>query len=307
MTRMAGPLVSPLRPDFGAVIDGVDLRRASPDDIACVDDALRRARLVVIPGQDLDEAAQLSLASRLGCLVAAELRHRFDRRMVPDVIYERESAGGARSKASYYNEQWHADRSWALEPAPVTMLYAVDTQPGCAATEFADMVSAYESLPESTRSMLDSCVGLHYPARSRPRRHGPEAGVWHAVQQAMDRAKVLAERRRDGSFDCRPATRVGDPGARHPVVQTHRWSGRRYVHLGDHVWTLEGYDDVSGPALVDDLNRTFVAGATIYRHAWTTGDLVLFDNPAVLHRREPGGDENATRVLRRCMVWRTDE
>src|SRR4051812_13464057 len=286
------------------MIDGVDLRRASAEVIASVDDAVRRARLIVIRGQDLDEASQLRLASRLGCLVAADLRHRFDRRMVPDVIYERESAGGTRSKASYYNEQWHADRSWAFEDAPVTMLYAVETQPGCAATGIADMVSAYESLPESTRSMLESCVALHHPARSRPLRHGPEAGVWHALRQAKERAKVLTGRRRGGSFACRPATRLGDPGARHPVVQGHQSSGRRYVHLGDHAWTLEGYDDVSGPALVDDLNRTFVAGANICRHDWTTGDLVLFDNRSVLHRREPGGDETATRVLRRCMVWR---
>lgn len=303
---MAAPIVSPLREAFGLVIDGVDLRRAGPAEIACVDEALRRARLVVIRGQDLDETSQLRLASRLGCLVAANPRHRFDRHMVPDVIYEREAAGGTRSKASYYNEQWHADRSWAAEDAPVSMLYAVETQPGCAATGLADMVSAYESLPESALSMLESCVALHHGGRSRQLRHGREAGVWHAVLQAKERAKLLAERRRGGSFSCRPATRVDDPGARHSVVQTHEPSGRRYVHLGDHAWTLDGYDDVNGPALVDELNRSIVAGAEIYHHDWTTGDLLLFDNRSVLHRREPGGDETATRVLRRCMIWRGD-
>ena len=98
-------------------------------------------------------------------------------------------------------------------------------------------------------------------------------------------------------------TYVDEPGACHPVVVRDPASGLPGVLLGDHAWTLDGFSDAEGRALVEDLQAQVVATAERYVHAWQPGDLVVFDNRTVLHRREARARSSRRRLLRRTVAW----
>jgi len=72
----------------------------------------------------------------------------------------------------------------------------------------------------------------------------------------------------------------------HPLVWTHR-DGRRSLVLGastDHVVGM-GRDD--GRDLLDSLLARSTAPDRVYRHEWSVGDTVMWDNRGVLHRALP--------------------
>jgi alpha-ketoglutarate-dependent taurine dioxygenase len=292
--------VRPLQAAFGVELTGLDLRRGrSSPALALIGAALRRHRLVVVPGQALTPARQLRVAAGLGTLAAApdaDPAHR----PVPEVRYETEAVDGPWPAARFYNEQWHADLSWTRQGAPVTLLYAVEAAARGAPTSFADMVSAYSRLDHRWQSRAEGWHAYHHVGRSRLVRYG------HPHPSGAPQGPALPRGRRRLLTRHPVAVRpVGAdvPGVRHPVVQRDAVTGAPFVHLGDHAWTLAGHDVDEGRRLVDALNELVVAAAGVHRHRWRTGDLVLFDNRSLLHRREPWEGPPVARTLRRCVVW----
>jgi alpha-ketoglutarate-dependent taurine dioxygenase len=71
-----------------------------------------------------------------------------------------------------------------------------------------------------------------------------------------------------------------------PVVWSHR-DGRRSLVIGascDHVIGLEPGES---RAMLDDLLARATRPERVYRHEWSVGDTVMWDNRAVLHRAVP--------------------
>ena len=313
----AAPSLRPLHRAFGVEIAGLDLRHVTASDArGAILAALRAHRVVLVREQRLDESMQLALAAALGTVVGTA-RPR-GRRSVPDVHHQADSTcTGPPPRLQLYNQQWHADGSWAAQGAPVTVLYAVAADPGSASTAFADMMSAYDALDASTKAAIDSWQAFHHVAHSRMLRYGqpierrivdegaPRPRVGAVLRRRLT-ALVTELRRPHVRIAVAPPIRLDPPGAAHPVVQIDPASGRRFVHLGDHAWSLAGHDDACGRALVDALNRRIVRADNVYRHQWRRGDLLLYDNRSVLHRRCIDGAEGTRRLLRRCGVWLDD-
>ena len=63
--------VRPLHPLFAGEVTGVDLRRPLPEaDLAAIRDAFERLSVLVFPGQDIEDAAQVAFSERFGPLEA---------------------------------------------------------------------------------------------------------------------------------------------------------------------------------------------------------------------------------------------
>ena len=76
------------------------------------------------------------------------------------------------------------------------------------------------------------------------------------------------------------------PSKEHPLVWTHA-SGRRSLVLGATTSHVAGMDVEEGRALLDDLLARSTTPDRVYRHHWSVGDLVIWDNRGVLHRACP--------------------
>jgi alpha-ketoglutarate-dependent taurine dioxygenase len=91
-------------------------------------------------------------------------------------------------------------------------------------------------------------------------------------------------------------------GARHPLVRTDRESGRRALFLGRRPSSyVVGMDVASSEALLDALWAHATQQRFVMRHEWQVGDLLMWNNLSVLHRRDPF-DPTSRRVMHRLQI-----
>ena len=86
-------------------------------------------------------------------------------------------------------------------------------------------------------------------------------------------------------------------GARHPLVRTDPQTGRKALFLGrrPNSYVL-GLDVAESEALLDALWAHATQPRFAMCHQWKVGDLLMWNNLSVLHRRDPF-DPNSRRVM----------
>src|SRR5439155_21425714 len=88
-------------------------------------------------------------------------------------------------------------------------------------------------------------------------------------------------------------------GARHPLVRTDPQTGRRALFLGRRPNSyIIGMELADSEALLDALWAHVAEPRFAMGHEWQVGDLLMWNNLSVLHRRDPF-DSNARRVMHR--------
>jgi alpha-ketoglutarate-dependent 2,4-dichlorophenoxyacetate dioxygenase len=79
------------------------------------------------------------------------------------------------------------------------------------------------------------------------------------------------------------------PMARHRLVQIHEGSGRATLYVGAHLHHIEGLSEEKSVELRDMLNKHATQPKYTYTFEWEQpGDIVMWDNRAVLHRATGG-------------------
>jgi alpha-ketoglutarate-dependent 2,4-dichlorophenoxyacetate dioxygenase len=151
------------------------------------------------------------------------------------------------------------------------MLSAKVVPPVGADTEFADMRTAYDTLPDEMKARLD---GLR---------------VHHSITHS----------RRTLGFEFSRDEEEALTGAIHPLVRTLPRSNRRSLYLASHASRIVDWPVPEGRLLLKDLTEHATQRELVYRHAWRVGDLVIWDNRATMHRATPFDDATHRRELRR--------
>jgi taurine dioxygenase len=91
-------------------------------------------------------------------------------------------------------------------------------------------------------------------------------------------------------------------GATHPLVRTHPETGRNCLYLGRRSKSyLPVLDVAQSEALLDRLWSHATQDRYTWHHRWQPGDVLMWDNRAVMHRRNPF-DATARRLLHRVVV-----
>jgi alpha-ketoglutarate-dependent 2,4-dichlorophenoxyacetate dioxygenase len=173
------------------------------------------------------------------------------------------------------NMLWHSDSSFKPVPSLCSLLSARIIPPEGGATEFASARAAYPSLPDALKRRVEDLVVVHDFAWSR-------------------------DRVRPGFFT--DQERAAYPPVRHPLVRTNPVNGRRSLFLGAHASHIEGLPIDEGRALLTTLLDHVTQPQFCYRHEWTEGDLVIWDNRCVLHRATPYDTTRYTRLMQRTTV-----
>lgn len=90
------------------------------------------------------------------------------------------------------------------------------------------------------------------------------------------------------------------PTSVHPLVWTRR-SGRKILVIGAHADHVEGMGWQEGRALLDELLDRATTPDRVYRHEWSVGDTVIWDNTGVVHRAAPYDPTSPRELLRTTM------
>jgi alpha-ketoglutarate-dependent taurine dioxygenase len=91
------------------------------------------------------------------------------------------------------------------------------------------------------------------------------------------------------------------PTHEHPLVWTHA-AGRRSLLLGASADHIVGMDEAASRALLDELLNRATTPDRVYRHTWSVGDTVIWDNRGVLHRATPYDASSDREMLRTTIL-----
>lgn len=278
--------VTPLHPLFAAEVAGIDLAAGvDAAAVAAVRAAFEQHSVLVFHDQPLDDDAQEAFTARFGPLETT-LSSRFrkgaskTRPTVSDLSnVDREGhvipPDDPRMVFMTGNRLWHTDSSFKPVPALASLLSAREVPPEGGETEFCTLRAAYEALDDDLKAELEELVAEHSIVYSRS-----------TIAGGMFKPEEAAEL----------------PPVRQRLVRTNPANGRKALYLGSHASHILGRPVEAGRALLRRLLRHATEPRFVYRHRWRRGDLVMWDNRAVLHRGRPFDAERHRRVMHRTTV-----
>jgi taurine dioxygenase len=272
--------VVPTGAALGAEVRGVDLRSIDDATYATIYQAWLDHAVVLFRDQQLTDSDLIAFSRRFGALDQAPIQEN-GRRFVdghPEiyVVSNVVENGVAIGSLGAGEAVWHTDMSYLPDPPKASALYALEVPPSGGDTSFCTMYGAWDALPGELRATALKLRVKH-------------DGTYNSGGYV--RAGVTP------SDDPRTA-----PGTFHPLVPVHPETGRRHLYLGRrrNAW-LEGLPLDESNALLDRIWEAATAGALTWRHQWRVGDLVLWDNRCVMHRRD-AFDAGSRRVMHRTQI-----
>jgi len=241
--------VSPLTPAIGAEIGNIDLRQVSSDETADIRAALLEYKVVFFRDQTLTQAEHISFAREFGDLEIHPATPKSQSN--PEVLH---IAHGPESKGK--ENFWHSDVTWREKPSLGSILKAVEVPAVGGDTLFANMVMAYELLPDDIKEAITGRVAVH------------------------DIARVFAGRLNKSAEELRERY----PPMEHPIVRTHPETGESVLYVNtaftSHIKDMEECDSAS---LLRKLYRTAANPEIQCRFRWQPGSLAFWDNRASQH------------------------
>jgi alpha-ketoglutarate-dependent 2,4-dichlorophenoxyacetate dioxygenase len=275
---------------LAAEVSPIDLREVHDrPTLDAIRDGMDRYGVLVFRDQRFTDQEQLAFAKRWdGTLhtktgVSALMKNRLGDDPVGDIsnvgsdgqILPREDR---RRMYSLANRLWHTDASFQDPPGRYSMLSARVVPPVSADTEFADMRAAYDALDDEMKRQIE---GLH---------------VHHSI----------AYSRQTLGFEFSADEQDKLKGAIHELVRTNPRTKRRSLYIASHATRIVEWPVAEGRLLLLDLMNHATQPQFVYRHAWRTGDLVIWDNLATMHRAKPFDDAKYKRELRRVTTLDVD-
>ena len=270
--------VVPLGPGFAAELRGVTLADVASDDAAysAARTAFEEYSVLVLRGQEVTDEVQLAFSRRFGPPEVTKVGSQGtgthfvilstigpDGKVVPS-----DHRQALRSKA---NQLWHTDSSFKRVPALTSILSARIIPARGGETEFVSTRLAFERLDAGLRDKLENSFAWHDYAHSRK-------------QITADLAS--------------PEERAALPPQCWRMVWKNPVNGRGAIYLASHAYAVEGMEAAVGKRLIDQLMEAATAPDTSYLHPWRSGDVVLWDNRATMHRGRPWPAHEARLMVR---------
>ena len=170
---------------------------------------------------------------------------------------------------------WHADMTYIENPPEAGILYALEVPVGQGDTYFANMVAAYNDLSSDLRVAIEGKTLIHDAAHN-------SAGMLRKGYEEITDVKLT-------------------PGARHPLAYEDQ-HGRVSLFLGrrPHAYIV-GMEESDSDSLLDALWAHATRPKYSWHNEWQKGDLVMWQNRMVMHRRD-AFDPSTRRVMHRTQL-----
>lgn len=274
--------INPINRDFVADVDGIDIGTISDEDFEAVYQAWLQFGVLRLHNQPLDEESLQQFSRRFGPLeerpmgrLPAEAKAKIKNRYVTqlsNIVENGKPIGGLGNSEA----NWHSDMTYVDTPPPASVLLGIEIPEVGGNTYFADQQAAYEALPEALRTRAETLSIKHDAAHT-------SVGSLRPGFEAFD--------------DPRQA-----PGAVHPIIRTHEETGKKVLYLGRREWAfIPGLSLDDSETLLDELWSYAATDSNTWGQQWQPGDLIIWDNRRVLHRRDDF-PADSRRLMKRCQV-----
>ncbi|MFC5609060.1 TauD/TfdA dioxygenase family protein [Variovorax soli] len=256
--------VHPVTCAIGAELRNVSLAEASRDAGLAADirALLVQHRVLFFRGQELTRAEHVAFARHFGELedhpvAGSDPDH-------PGLVRIYKSPDTPQDR---YENSWHTDATWREKPPFGCVLRCVECPPVGGDTMWANMVLAYEKLPEHIKQQI---AGL----RAR-----------HSIEASFGAAMPLEKRL---------ALKAQFPDAEHPVVRTHPDTGEKVLFVNGFTTHFTNFHTAANVRYGQDytqgssaLLQYLISQAAIpeyqVRWRWQPGDIAMWDNRSTQH------------------------
>jgi taurine dioxygenase len=249
---------------IGAELIGVSLADAARDDALFgeIKHALLRHKVLFLRDQDISRADHVAFAQRFGALedhpiVGSHPDH-------PGLVQINKTPEGPIDR---YENAWHTDATWREAPPMGCVLRCIECPPVGGDTMWANMVLAYEKLPDEIKTRV---------ATLRAR---------HSIEASFGAALPLEKRL---------ALKAAYPDAEHPVVRTHPETSEKALFVNAFTTHFTNYHTSANVRYGQDANpgaadllRYLISQAFVpeyqVRWRWRPNSVAIWDNRSTQH------------------------
>jgi taurine dioxygenase len=249
---------------IGAEVSGVNLADAVHDDdlFAQLREQLLKHRVLFLRDQDFSRADHVAFARRFGELEDHPVAGSDPEHPGLVQIYKRPD-----QPADRYENAWHTDATWREAPPMGCVLRCIECPPVGGDTMWANMVLAYQNLPDDVKAKIE---GL----RAR-----------HSIEASFGAAMPMEKRL---------ALKAQFPDAEHPVVRTHPETGEQVLFVNAftthftnfHTPQRVRFGQDANPG-ASDLLRYLISQAYLpeyqVRWRWKPNSVAIWDNRSTQH------------------------
>ena len=267
--------MTPLHPEFGVEIHGLDLRQATHDHLyPDIRAAFEAHSLLLLREQEWDDADIL----RFGRLFGPVENRTDGPEHVP--LVSNVGADGAvmppdaqRLKDLQANMLWHTDGTFLPAPALANIITARVVPKTGGTTELVSTRAGLARLNPSQRALL-------------------QKGIRH--RYAHSRAKIDADLAKAAHI-----TKWPDQIWR--GIWPNPETGEDAAYIASHACGIEGLPDAEAQTEIAAIIAALTPPDAIYAHQWQPGDVLIWDERATLHRGMPWPFEHARTLASICV------
>lgn len=243
---------SRLHPRFGLEIRSRDVRQCTAADVDEIRDLLRQFGVLLFRDQLLTDEDLYRFSTAIGDGRTAESADRIALSPANAAISNLTNLHDDRHRPLGFGrndtDYWHSDQEYRQSPATLASLYCLIPAERGGITSFATTRVAALNMPEDVLERLRGLKSTRRPA---------------ATHDNVDHIEVA-----------------------HPVVLRDPIDDSEQLYVSELLVRFSGVNDDEGRALKQTILDCVLDEENIYRHEWRMGDLLLFDNAQLTHRRE---------------------
>ena len=260
---------SEIHPRIGSEILADKATLLSGDHAAAIRELLEQRGVLVFPKIGFTDDEQVAFTETLGTMATERKGEKLYQVTLDTTINKQADY----LRGSLY---WHLDGTMNEVPILASLLTSKALgNEGEGDTEFCNTYAAYDDLPDEDKAALEDLHVTHSTWTTL---------LYYEPEPALETLRQMMS--------------IGERDL--PLVWTHR-SGRKSLVLGCTAGHVVGLDRRASTELLVRLREWATQPQFTYRHTWSVGDLVIWDNTGTMHRATPY-DPTSGRLLQRTKL-----
>ena len=272
---------------LGARVDNIDLSQPlSQEQYKTIEGLLGKHGVLWFSKQTLTSAQLKAFSNTFGTL-EVNVANMYQDPGIPEVmILSNKIVDGKPLGLADAGQDWHTDMSYSKMIAFTNVLYGLeiphrDGKP-LGNTEFSNMRAAYVALPDELKKKLEGMTVLH------------------------DFNKFWENMRKQPGCTRPPLTEAqlkAKPPVSHPIFLTHPITGEKILYANPgYAMRINELPEKESDEILNFLFEHQLQPQFRYRHLWTPGDVLMWDNMGTIHNAVADYAPTEHRFIKRCQV-----
>ena len=255
--------LSPLHPQFGVEVHGIDLREVTfADGYPELREAFETHSLLLFRKQVFDDNAHLRFGALWGPIEDRSMGKNGPEPRMDNVSNLRSDntvapADDLLTLNLMGNQLWHTDSTFLPVPALANILAARVLSSTGGETEFVSTRAAWRDLPAHLQERMRNAVLKHALAHSRSKISTEVAKMERITRWAPQTWRAIWPNPRNG---------------------------QEALYIASHAFAVDDLAPAESQALIDAVMDFATRPEAVYTHAWQPGDVLVWDERATLHR-----------------------